>query len=75
MEEPGRNEVKFTPPPKKILIARSAYYIRDCAGPLSVRPVSVRPSEILVIFAKGTSVCDRVISASTIFQKSVHGLF
>ena len=37
--------------------------------------LSVCLSEILVIFAKGTSVSDRVISASTIFQKSVHGLF
>ena len=37
--------------------------IREPWNP-NVRPVSVRPSEILVIFAKGTSVSEWVRSAS-----------
>ena len=43
-------------------------------GPLSVC-LCVCVSEILVIFAKGTSELYGVISASTIFRKSVHGFF
>ena len=35
--------------------------------------VRVRPGGKKVIFAKGTSVSDRVISASAIFQKSNQG--